>query len=438
MRVKLGVIVSSLVLVCCMGTLASAAMGDVKWRYAVSGTNNGYFMYASDGGAGTIFVPMYSGTPDEKDVYALSAADGSLLWKYDNGYTVRRSATVSGGQLYFSMYTNFLRTVSVAGSEGWLLRPAVYLMTPPAVGPDGTLYLGSGNLPNTSAVSGNVYAVNPATGALKWTFHVATGKGFFQSMAVAADGTVYAPAQDGKLYAINPDGTEKWSYDTGIGVVAAPILSAPALSADGTVYIIGYNGTIYAINPSDGSLKWSAASGQSGSVAGNCPVVGADGVVYVRHRGQHVLYVLNPANGNVEDSIPLSNFEPMFALIGDDGMAYVAAVDQITDQNNDVFQLLIFNLTSGTIAYSKNLVNANGTMATDMNGMTMGADGTLYLSLNYPDTGAELQAVETTASGLANSSWPAWGKNPNQTFGSVLPAPSSGFSPAVNSLLLLN
>ena len=118
---------------------------------------------------------------------------------------------------------------------------------------------------------GYLYAVNP-DGTLKWTFQ--TGFEVESSPAVAADGTIYVYCDDGKLYAINPDGTPKWVLAEGLAFTNER--SSPAIGADGTIYFESADGNTYAVNP-DGSLKWSfpASDGESS------PAVGADGTVYV-------------------------------------------------------------------------------------------------------------------------------------------------------------
>ena len=52
--------------------------------------------------------------------------------------------------------------------------------------------------------------------------------------AIGLDGTVYFGCDDGKLYALNPDGNKKWDFTAG-GAVG----SSPAIAADGTVYFDG-------------------------------------------------------------------------------------------------------------------------------------------------------------------------------------------------------
>jgi hypothetical protein len=72
--------------------------------------------------------------------------------------------------------------------------------------------------------------------------------------AIAADGTIYAGNDNlllPKLYAINPDGTTKW---TASSLFACE--SSPAIAADGTVYIGNNTGQLQAFNPANGTVKW--------------------------------------------------------------------------------------------------------------------------------------------------------------------------------------
>jgi len=79
------------------------------------------------------------------------------------------------------------------------------------------------------------------------------------SPAIGADGTVYVGSYDGTLYAFTSHGSGtngvlKWSYQLEGAV------SAPAVAGDGTVYVSANLG-LYAISPpksgSTGVLKWS-------------------------------------------------------------------------------------------------------------------------------------------------------------------------------------
>lgn len=112
--------------------------------------------------------------------------------------------------------------------------------------------------------------VGAQSGTLKWRFQ--TGDPLFSSPAIGADGTVYVGSADHYLYAINPDGTQKWRFQT-----VHYMDSSPAIGADGTVYVGSYDGDVDAINP-DGTQKWSFQT--EGSVESS-PAIGADGTVYV-------------------------------------------------------------------------------------------------------------------------------------------------------------
>ncbi|MEI6519941.1 MAG: PQQ-binding-like beta-propeller repeat protein [bacterium] len=93
----------------------------------------------------------------------------------------------------------------------------------------------------------------PATAAQKWAF--TTGWNIYSSPALGADGTVYVGSQDKKLYAVNPDGTQRWAFTTG------DVVWSPALGADGTVYVGSFDSNkLYAVNP-DGTQRWAFTAG---------------------------------------------------------------------------------------------------------------------------------------------------------------------------------
>ena len=82
--------------------------------------------------------------------------------------------------------------------------------------------------------------VGPSTPTTKWNF--ATGGEVDSSPAIGTDGTVYIGSIDNNLYAINPDGTKKWEFATG-----EVIESSPAIGTDGTVYVGSGDTNLYAI-----------------------------------------------------------------------------------------------------------------------------------------------------------------------------------------------
>ncbi len=97
-----------------------------------------------------------------------------------------------------------------------------------------------------------IYALN-ADGTLKWTY--ATGDAVtYPSPVVDKEGTIYIGSRDDYFYALNADGTLKWRFYTGeIDASAAVDLET------GVIYVGSYSKAIYAFNP-DGSVKWKYAT----------------------------------------------------------------------------------------------------------------------------------------------------------------------------------
>jgi outer membrane protein assembly factor BamB len=169
-------------------------------------------------------------------------------------------------------------TVSIADSR-WQATTGDSVTCSPAVGPDGTVYIGSDDK--------TFYALNP-NGTVKWSH--ASGAPFDTSAAaIGPDGTVYAGSGDGKVYAFNPDGSVKWTFAIP-GSPSPPPSSSPALGSDGTLYIHADDGNLYALTPS-GTLKWTAPAA---GVSYAAPTIAPDGTIYLGTDGGF-LYAFNPS-----------------------------------------------------------------------------------------------------------------------------------------------
>jgi outer membrane protein assembly factor BamB len=126
-----------------------------------------------------------------------------------------------------------------------------------------------------------LYAIN-ADGTFKWSY--TTTSDICSSPSIALDGTIFVGCDDFYLYAINADGSLKWKCLTG-GILE----SSPAIGSGGTIYVGSHDGYLYAINP-DGTIKWNYSTG--GQVRSS-PAVGADGTIYVGSASSY-LYAINP------------------------------------------------------------------------------------------------------------------------------------------------
>jgi outer membrane protein assembly factor BamB len=132
---------------------------------------------------------------------------------------------------------------------------SIAIVSSPAIAQDGTIYIGSGN--------GALYAVNP-NGTLKWKYE--TGGALTASPAIGSDGTIYIGSMDRQFYAINPDGTLKWIFPT-----KTNFTSSAAIGADGTIYAAGtYQDNIIFPCESDSSCAITTTQACGGGLA-SCP-----------------------------------------------------------------------------------------------------------------------------------------------------------------------
>lgn len=185
--------------------------------------------------------------------------------------------------------------------------PGGTVSSAPVVGARGLVYLASWN--------SRVYALDAATGALKWKF--SAPRMFNASPAVGVDGTVYAGAYDGKVYALNGvTGAKKWMFAT-----RSLLNEAPAVSASGDmVYVGGYDRSVYGLAAKDGALKWRVPVG----AAASSPAVGKDGTVYV---GADKVYALKPGDGKQKWQFLTGYDAASPVTAGSDGTVYAQAQD---------------------------------------------------------------------------------------------------------------
>ena len=180
-------------------------------------------------------------------------------------------------------------TIATPGDPKWHYDIASRVRSSPAIGADGTVYFGAND--------GNLYALNPQDGSLKWSF--ATGGAIGTPPTIAADGTVYFGSDDNHLYAVSPpadvsqSGVEKWHYDTG---AVFDEHSSVSIAADGTIHFGNRANYLYAFDP-DGSEQWSYQTGSSIAAA---PAISSTGTIYFGS-GDQLIYAINPPSGSANE-----------------------------------------------------------------------------------------------------------------------------------------
>jgi outer membrane protein assembly factor BamB len=111
------------------------------------------------------------------------------------------------------------------------------------------------------------------------------------------------------LFALNPDGTERWSV-----VLEGDVYTAPSIGLDGTIYL-GTGSWMYAFH-ADGSLRWKQGPGTADPV-----VVAADGSIYL---GFGCVIALD-ADGKPKWSYDSESCSPVAPAIGFDGTIYMGS-----------------------------------------------------------------------------------------------------------------
>ncbi|SDH76495.1 Outer membrane protein assembly factor BamB, contains PQQ-like beta-propeller repeat [Fervidobacterium changbaicum] len=245
-------------------------------------------------------------------IYIANEPEGTPKWEFKTSGDVKGCPAIgSDGTIYVGSYDNYLYAINPDGTQKWKFKTGGYVYSSPAIGPDGTIYVGS--------YDKYLYAINP-DGTQKWKFE--TGFPIYSSPAIGPDGTIYVGSNDDYLYAINPDGTEKWKFETGLGIY----YSSPAIGSDGTIYVGSADDHLYAINQ-NGTQKWKYKTG--GDVLSS-PAIGADGTIYMVSSDGY-LYAINP-NGALKWKLKIASYISSYYVssspaIGPDGTIYVGSRD---------------------------------------------------------------------------------------------------------------
>ncbi len=286
--------------------------GSLKWSYKTGGI---IISSPAIGADDTVYV----GSQDS-NVYAINP-DGTLKWIFETEDNVYSSPVIGiDGTIYVGSYETNLYAINPDGTLRWSFATGGSIHSSPALGPDGTIYVASGS---------KFYAVS-TEGTENWSLNLPVGMSALNSPAIGADGTIYAGSAGNRVYAINPNGTIRWSFDT-----RGDAVSSPAIGADGTIYVSsmpgfekGGYGKVYAIDP-NGKLKWSfitfVAPPSHWDPSSSSPAIGADGTIYVGSWDDNV-YAINP-DGTLKWTFDTEGPVVSSPAIGAEGHLYVGSWD---------------------------------------------------------------------------------------------------------------
>jgi outer membrane protein assembly factor BamB len=304
---------------------AVSAQGQLRWKFRTGDMiwSSAALLRAMVGAdAKTEDALAVVGSDDDK-LRALRVSDGSVAWQLSPGdcrWAMGRGpeaarcdiedVTLSEhGVAYFSGAA--IHAASADGKLLWTYAPEhppdkrPHCSSAPALAPDGSL----------RAVCHDVlYALSP-DGSKRWQVE---GPGEFDSApAVGADGTSYIGDEARRFLAIDAQGQPRFSFISG-----GPVRAAPALRSDGIVVFGAYDGVLYALRP-DGTLAWSFATADS---IQSSPLVDVDGAVVVGSRDNRV-YALSP-DGKLRWSLVLEEDIDGTPALGPDGTLYIGSDDR--------------------------------------------------------------------------------------------------------------
>ncbi|MBP1928954.1 outer membrane protein assembly factor BamB [Methanolinea mesophila] len=220
----------------------------------------------------------------------------TVLWAYDTGSPVSSSPSVADGVVYIGSHNRNLYALdALSGDLLWQYDSGErndYVSSSPAVS-NGVVYIGG--------MKYKIHAVDAYSGDLLWDYKLpirTTIRSSISSSAAVSDGVVYIGNMDGTVYAFSEeDGDLLWTYAmprTEYGEYA--IFSSPAV-ADGMVYIHSYGGALYALDAATGAFVWNSSNlGAYGSYSSPAFV---DGVVYVGSSYDHGFRAFDALTGDL-------------------------------------------------------------------------------------------------------------------------------------------
>ena len=243
---------------------------------------------------GTIYFMDFSGK-----FYALSTHKGHVKWTRQIGTKNASSPAYNEGTLYA---VNLEPPQAVALDAK---KRGKVLWRHPLPGRSESSPLVHGKKVIIGCESGDIFALNKKTGAVKWTVH--TG-GAVKGALAYDDGTVFADNYAGEIWAVDAgNGHVKWTANTQGGgfLRGGGVYSTPAV-AYGRVYVGGLDGRVYSYVEDTGELAWSQSTGAevySSPAVADTPH--SPPTVYIGSEDKH-FYALDADTGEVRWEHPMN------------------------------------------------------------------------------------------------------------------------------------
>lgn len=360
--------------------------------------------------ASTELVVWEPSTFAYNDMYFMAGEVKSVSWDFGDGttsgennpvhaFTTTGTYTVAVTVTYVNNTTESGSLTVTVGNYKWNSVDlnfgglTGYVKTSnPVFSPDGkTRYI------PTSTPAGHLFAIDVVSGEFKWVFAISQIT-YGGGALVAPDGTIYQCVRNATInnvYAINPNGTQKWAVK-----LDAAIGAFPALSADGVLYCLTNKSTLYALDASSGAIKWQQSlDGATGSAvaidkAGNV-YAGTSAAIYSFKSNKEQNWKLEEVNVTEQATFALKD-QVLYATLKNGGLVAVDMTNgtkkwtypttkgdayfPIADKNGNVYftekgsQTVHAVNASGSKIWEKNVGNN-----LNYSGGALSTDGILYI-----------------------------------------------------------
>ncbi len=237
-----------------------ARTGELRWSFETGPTMQAvtdwnYFTAPPVIDGDQVLVPSGDGK-----LYALDLATGKQRWAFQTGDSLRAAPLIADGVVYQPSGDDHVYALQAKdGGLKWKFATAGVgydlsqgfirsdIFTRPAL-EKGVLVFGSRDA--------NVYGVDVATGAQKWTFTYDTT--WAMGTTVENDTVYVGWSTNNKVTALDlATGEKKWDFDAGSHTYTTPLVQGE------DVYFASANGTLRKFDQRSGVLKWSYEVGAS-------------------------------------------------------------------------------------------------------------------------------------------------------------------------------